>query len=252
MNKIYKIIWSKTVGAYVVTSELAKSHTKNQSRKGLRRSIAAALVAAMMAAPVSFGVYAAGDTHYVSVTSDNKGAGSNYDNDGAKAADSMVIGIGSSSEGINSTVVGNNNTLKGGKRDGDGVRRNNSIVVGESIEVEGTHNAVFGTDYMNRDRKLTKVAGEQNTVVGVGNLVGYTAERDFSNPRDMKWTYTKWENRGSDANVVVGMNNTANGGSIAIGTSSEVMSLGTSVGHGNKIISSEDYGLALGLSLIHI
>ena len=188
--------------------------------------------------------------HYFSATSKKQEAGSNFANDGAKAADSMVIGIGSTSEGINSTVVGNNNTLKGGKRDADGVHRNNSIVVGESIEVEGTHNAVFGTDYMNRDRKLTKVAGEQNTVVGVGNLVGYTAEKDFSNPRDMKWTYTKWKGRGSDANVAVGMGNTANGGSIAIGTSSEVMSLGTSVGHNNKIISSEDYGLALGSHLI--
>ncbi|ETI84808.1 MAG: Surface protein, partial [Negativicoccus succinicivorans DORA_17_25] len=92
----------------------------------------------------------------------------------------MVIGIGSTSEAVNSTVIGNNNTLTGGKRDSDGVRRNNSIVVGESLEVEGTHNAVFGTDYMNWDRKLTKVAGEQNTVIGVGNLVGYTAEKDLS------------------------------------------------------------------------
>ena len=247
MNKIYKIIWSKTVGAYVVTSELAKSHTKNQSRKGLRRSIAAALLAVMVAAPVSFGVYAAGDTHYVSVKSNNQTADSNYDNDGAKAADSMVIGIGSTSEGINSTVIGNNNTLKGGKMDNDGVHRNNSIVVGESLEVDGTHNAVFGTDYRNGDNKLTKVAGSQNTVVGVGNLVGYTAKAD---PADQQaWIYTK-KSSGSDQNVAVGLTNTVNGGSIAIGTSSEVTSLGTSVGHGNTIISSEQYGLALGNHLI--
>ena len=194
-----------------------------------------------------------GAIHYYSVTSDKKAAGSNFANDGAKAADSMVIGIGSTSEGINSTVVGNNNTLKGGKRDADGVHRNNSIVVGESIEVEGTHNAVFGTDYMNMDRKLTKVAGEQNTVVGVGNLVGYTAEKDFSNPRDMKWTYTKWKGRGSDANVAVGMTNTVNGGSVVLGTSSEIKdgaTLATSVGHANTIQGSEQYGLALGNKLL--
>ena len=247
MNKIYKIIWSKTVGAYVVTSELAKSHTKNQSRKGLRRSIAAALLAVMVAAPVSFGVYAADGTPYVSVTSEQKAAGSNYDSDGANAADSMVIGIGSTSEGINSTVIGNNNTLKGGKMDNDGVHRNNSIVVGESLEVDGTHNAVFGTDYRNGDNKLTKVAGSQNTVIGVGNLVGYTAKAD---PADQQaWIYTK-KSSGSDQNVAVGLTNTVNGGSIAIGTSSEVTSLGTSVGHGNTIISSEQYGLALGNHLI--
>lgn len=62
MNQIYKIIWSKAVGAYVVISELAKSHTKSPSGKGLRRSVTAALLAAMVAAPVAFGVYAADDT----------------------------------------------------------------------------------------------------------------------------------------------------------------------------------------------
>ena len=188
-----------------------------------------------------------GAIHYYSVTSDKKAAGSNFDNDGAKAADSMVIGIGSTSEGINSTVIGNNNTLKGGKRDADGVHRNNSIVVGENLEVDGTHNAVFGTDYRNGDNKLTKVAGDQNTVIGVGNLVGYTAKVD---PADQNaWIYTK-NSAGSDQNVAVGLTNTVNGGSIAIGTSSEVTSLGTSVGHGNTIISSEQYGLALGNKLI--
>ncbi|WP_314315544.1 ESPR-type extended signal peptide-containing protein [Negativicoccus succinicivorans] len=190
---------------------------------------------------------AQGAVHYYSVTSDKKAAGSNFDNDGAKAADSMVIGIGSTSEAVNSTVIGNNNTLTGGKRDSDGVRRNNSIVVGENIEVDGTHNAVFGTDYRNGDNKLTKVAGDQNTVIGVGNLVGYTAKVD---PADQNaWIYTK-NSAGSDQNVAVGLTNTVNGGSIAIGTSSEVTSLGTSVGHGNTIISSEQYGLALGNKLI--
>ena len=191
--------------------------------------------------------------HYFSVKSDEKAAGSNFDSDGAKADDSMVIGIGSTSNGINSTVVGNNNTLKGGKRDSDGVYRNNSIVVGESIEVEGTHNAVFGTDYMNGDRKLTKVAGEQNTVIGVGNLVGYTAEKDLSDPRNPKWTYTKLYDRGSDANVAIGMTNTVNGGSVVLGTSSEIKdgaTLATSVGHANTIQGSEQYGVALGNNLL--
>lgn len=104
MNKIYKIIWSKTVGAYVVTSELAKSHTKNPSRKELRRSIAAALMAAMVAAPVSFGVYAAGDTHYVSVKSNNQTADSNYDNQGAQAENSIAIGPSVKTTGEDKTI----------------------------------------------------------------------------------------------------------------------------------------------------
>ena len=37
MNKIYKIVWSKAKHAYVVTSEVARSHTKSASGKAVRR-----------------------------------------------------------------------------------------------------------------------------------------------------------------------------------------------------------------------
>ena len=183
----------------------------------------------------------AAKVHYYSAKSTKTGAGSNYDNDGAEAEDSIVLGISSSSKGVNSTVLGNNNKLTGVKNG-----RNNSIVAGQNLEVEGVHNAVFGTDYNNYDHKLTKVFGEQNTVLGVGNLVGYTAEQDPNDPT--KWIYTK-KGSGSDQNVAVGMTNTANGGSVVVGTSSEAENLGTSVGHGNKVIGSNNGGGQWGLAL---
>ena len=183
----------------------------------------------------------AAKVHYYSAKSTKTGAGSNYDNDGAKAEDSIVLGISSSSDGVNSTVLGNNNKLTGVKNG-----RNNSIVAGQNLEVEGVHNAIFGTDYNNYDHKLTKVFGEQNTVLGVGNLVGYTAEQDPNDPT--KWIYTK-KGSGSDQNVAVGMTNTANGGSVVVGTSSEAENLGTSVGHGNKVIGSNNGGGQWGLAL---
>lgn len=124
--------------------------------------------------------------------------------------------------------------------------RNNSIVAGQNLEVEGVHNAVFGTDYNNYDHKLTKVFGEENTVIGLGNLVGYTAEKDPSDPT--KWIYTK-NSSGSDQNVAVGMTNTANGGSVVVGTSSEAENLGVSFGHGNKVIGSNSGGGQRGLAL---
>ncbi|MFQ8789425.1 YadA-like family protein [Dialister invisus] len=183
----------------------------------------------------------AAKVHYYSAKSTKTGAGSNYDNDGAEAEDSIVLGISSSSKGVNSTVLGNNNKLTGVKNG-----RNNSIVAGQNLEVEGAHNAVFGTDYNNYDHKLTKVFGEQNTVIGVGNLVGYTAEKDPSDPT--KWIYTK-NSSGSDQNVAVGMTNTANGGSVVVGTSSEAENLGVSFGHGNKVIGSNSGGGQRGLAL---
>ncbi|WP_302791857.1 ESPR-type extended signal peptide-containing protein [Dialister invisus] len=183
----------------------------------------------------------AAKVHYYSAKSTKTGAGSNYDNDGAEAEDSIVLGISSSSKGVNSTVLGNNNKLTGVKNG-----RNNSIIAGQNLEVEGAHNAVFGTDYNNYDHKLTKVFGEQNTVIGLGNLVGYTAEKDPSDPT--KWIYTK-NSSGSDQNVAVGMTNTVNGGSMAFGKNSLVDDLGTSVGYGNEIVGSDDGGGQRGLAL---
>ena len=43
MNKIYKIVWSKAKHAYVVTSEVAKSHTKSASGKAVKAALAAAV-----------------------------------------------------------------------------------------------------------------------------------------------------------------------------------------------------------------
>jgi len=183
----------------------------------------------------------ASKVHYYSAKSTKTGAGSNYDNDGAEAEDSIVLGISSSSDGVNSTVLGNNNKLTGVKNG-----RNNSIVAGQNLDVEGVHNAVFGTDYDNYDYKETKVFGEANTVIGVGNLVGYTAEKDPNDPT--KWIYTK-KSSGSDQNVAVGMTNTVNGGSMVFGKNSLVDDLGTSVGYGNEIVGSNDGGGQRGLAL---
>ena len=181
----------------------------------------------------------ANSVHYFSTNSSKTEAGTNYANDGATGTDSIVIGISSKSDGNNSVVLGNNTTVTGAKNG-----RNNSIVVGHSIEADGTHNAIFATDYNNGNNKLTKVFGEQNTVLGVGNLVGYTAVRNGNS-----WTYTK-NKSGSDQNVAVGLTNTVSGGSVVIGTNSVVQALGTSIGHGNNILGDRytggDWRVAVG------
>ena len=185
---------------------------------------------------------AEGSVHYLSVKSSETGEGSNYKNDGAKAKGSIVLGVRSSSEGINGVVVGNDNKLTGIKND-----QNNSVVIGTGLNVDGVHNIVIGTNYENYDQKETKVKGEHNTVIGNGNLVGYTAVKD---PDDAtKWKYTEVSTSGSDVNVVVGSCNTANGSSVAVGTSLEVENLGRAFGSGNKVIGSDNGGGQWGLAL---
>lgn len=181
--------------------------------------------------------------HYFSVNSDDSAApgNTNYNNDGATGENSIVIGKNSSSSGNNSAVLGNSVKVENNK---NGL--NNSIVLGNNIEVDGVHNAIVGTDYENYDHKTTHVFGEQNTVIGVGNLVGWTAEQNGTT-----YNYTK-ASSGSDQNTVVGMKNTVKGsGSVVVGSDSEVGSLAVSFGYGNTIIDSNvigggQHGVALG------
>ena len=52
MNRVYKVIWSKAKHCYVVTSEIAKGHTKGETTgKGLKKLAAAMLVAAALLSP---------------------------------------------------------------------------------------------------------------------------------------------------------------------------------------------------------
>ena len=50
MNRIYKVIWSKTKHCYVVVSELAKRHTKGGSAGGCRMMTARVLSTLLLGA----------------------------------------------------------------------------------------------------------------------------------------------------------------------------------------------------------
>ena len=222
--------------------------SKKISRKELGKRITAALLAVLAAGPQSFSVSAASEIHYISVKSDKQADDSNFDNEGAKGADSMVIGISSTSEGINSTVIGNNNKLTGNTSfigdDEKEVKVNNSIVAGQNLEVEGYSNTVFATESVyDMYQRQTKVAGDHNTVIGAGNLVGYKEEDDR--------TYTKLgQDISSNKNVVIGTRQTVSGSNnVVLGYLTE-FEVGadqvTTMGIENTIGSEAQEGIAIG------
>lgn len=69
MNRVYKIVWSKAKNAYVVTSELAKNHTKNASGKMVKTALTAA---------VGMGVLMGGYTANAADTTTGSGSGVAY------------------------------------------------------------------------------------------------------------------------------------------------------------------------------
>ena len=59
MNRIFKVIWSKTRNCYVVASELAKGRTKATSTGDKAKRLALAAITALMLLPVGGFSYAA-------------------------------------------------------------------------------------------------------------------------------------------------------------------------------------------------
>lgn len=180
----------------------------------------------------------ANKVHYYSVKSKYQGDGSNYNNDGAKGQESIVLGIGSSSDAGYSTVIGMGSSAK--KRGTSQASGMYDTVVGQYLDTTGSYNSVFGTFYQNGSiQQLTQVYGDRNTVLGAGNIVGIGKNN------------TKVK---SDENVVIGVKNSVEGsGSIIVGNATTVngqdVMNATSFGHVNTIYDKQEGGGQWGVAL---
>ncbi len=102
MNKIFKVIWSKTRNCYVVASELAKGRTKAASTGDKAKRLALAAITALMLLPVGGYSYAA-DTATVTDTSATQqtvytkdGADNTFVKKGSDNGNSLTIGASES------------------------------------------------------------------------------------------------------------------------------------------------------------
>ena len=161
MNRVYKIVWSKTKNAYVVTSEVARSHTKSASGKAVKAALAAA---------VGMGVLMGG---YVA----DAAPATNPSGDGP----GIAIGTGSSSPKVDSTAVGKNAKTTGESAlavgydsiaDADGamaVGNGNKAMAGGSLAV-GARNIAQGMGGLAIGENNT-AEGDDSAAVGHSNKV---------------------------------------------------------------------------------
>ena len=165
MNKIYKIVWSKAKHAYVVTSEVARSHTKSASGKAVKAALAAAVGMGVL-----MGGYAA-DAADTATGSGNgvaygtgssvpkaenvavgKGAGISYSNGASAATGDIAVGNGANI---------NNYASQGG-----------SIAIGKNAKVEnmaggGEASFAFGqTTYSGGWLSSARIPADPTKVVG--------------------------------------------------------------------------------------
>ena len=129
MNKIYKIVWSKAKHAYVVTSEVARSHTKSASGKAVKAALAAA---------VGMGVLMGGYAADAADTATGSGSGVAYGTgSSAPKEENVAVGQGAS--------IGYSNGASAATGDiavGNGANINNyasqggSIAIGKNAHIE--------------------------------------------------------------------------------------------------------------------
>ena len=121
MNKIYKIVWSKARHAYVVTSEVARSHTKSASGKAVK---------AVLAAAVGMGVLMGGYAADAADTTTGSGNGVAYGTgSSAPEAENVAVGKDAHIDYSNGTVrpsrgdiaVGNNAHINNYVNQGGGI-----------------------------------------------------------------------------------------------------------------------------------
>ena len=182
MNRIYKVVWSKVKHAYVVTSELAKSHTKSASGKAAKAVLATAVGIGFL-----MGGYAAdaADTATGSGNGVAYGTGSN-----APKAENVAIGKDatisySGGVGMPSTgdiVIGNK------ARTNNYIDQGGGIAIGSNSFVENMvgglersfdfnqagYNSLFGVPYglpKHPDKMVTGVAIGQNTYARSGSVM---------------------------------------------------------------------------------
>ena len=126
MNKVFKVIWSEARNAYVVVSEMAKSHgTKSCStKKLLAMLIATGVMTCASVAPVMADNPAPKDTK-IEVGKDAK----------AKGGDSVAIGNGAEAKAANGIAIGYK-SLSGDRGWG--------VAVGGNTQAIGTYSVALG------------------------------------------------------------------------------------------------------------
>ena len=166
MNKIFKVVWSKTKECYVVVSEVAKN---NSGKKKVLASVLAALAVVGVGAG-NVGAYNAGDGHdggSNTVAIGNNawaqtsgavaiGNGTNA-NGSAPGANSVAIGYESNANGDGSVSIGKSNTTKN-------IR---AVAIGEQNTAQDADTIAMG--YKNKAKTGGIAIGSNNTTDSTAN-----------------------------------------------------------------------------------
>ena len=185
MNRIYKVVWSKAKHAYVVTSELAKSHTKSASGKAVK---------AVLATAVGIGFLMGGYTADAADTATGSGNG-------------VAYGTGSNAPKEENVAVGKGAAIKysNGASNATG-----DVAVGSGAVIDN-YASQGGSIAIGKNAKINNMTGKQEALFALGQTTYHSGNlwgtlRIPDNPENVA------------GSIAVGDNTYARTGSIMIGS----------------------------------
>ena len=249
MNKIFKVVWSKTKECYVVVSEVAKN---NSGKKKALASVLAglAMVAATAGTPVHADVGLGGSS--INITPNNAYNGSNSVGSNSVAVGwqnttdsnwgTIAIGAANTATENSAMALGNGNKATGGAAVAMGAynqaKGRASVAIGNVSMASGEDSIAIGnranSNPANQDRgsgQFSIAMGRESWAKGTDNIsIGHKAETDSSGDSIAMGR----ESKANQANAIaVGPQADANGwGGIAMGREAAVSAnFGTAIGY---------------------
>lgn len=225
INKVFKVIWSEARNAYVVVSEMAKSHgTKSCStKKLLAMLIATGVMTCASMAPAMAANLAPTETK-IEIGEDASASGEGSVAIGQKAVASnlvaIAIGRDAVASGVDSIAIGNDTKAT----------QTYSVAVGNDIGFTAYAGTAVG--------QQAYASGKEATAIGTMTNVNY----------DDKWTEAnpgQWRNAGEQSTAIGAYAGSWGLASTAVGGFSKAEGkLATAIGYNSQ--ANVDYGTALG------
>ena len=279
MNKIFKVVWSKTKECYVVVSEVAKN---NGGKKKALASVLAGL-AMVGAGAAGTGVLAADSnsattmnssqqinvwatTNENNATARQPGSGTANANDvrPSQYGDEISVAIGaknvvrstdnSNQGGGSSVALGNKNTLKGNRNvavgTGNKTYGEDSIAVGSNVTVATGRGIAIGNDY-NNTHTIAYGAGEPSETGETKNAfalaIGNGAQADGRDNKASGGIAIGQLVKATHNNTIaIGVNTTASGSnSVAVGGGAQATEKISSA-YGPNAVAKSAGGVAIG------
>ena len=250
MNRIFKVIWSRTKGCYVVVAETAKNMSKRSTMTSVFAKMSGLVIAVALCMSVMSPMIVHGSTIVQGAGAQAKnGTVAIGDNSTALADNSVALGTGATVTKANRAGVGNVQGVAIGRN--ANVEVNNGVAIGNLTKVASLNGFALGnTSWAGYDEAGNYVGADNDQAFGTNARAWGGSSMAFGNNAKAAAGGAVAMGNGSQARgkwaVAIGNNAQAKGeGSRALGVNSYAVGL-NSIAMGWESNAREDSSIAIG------